>query len=276
MFPLALLAAAISAISSSIAAILQKVAAVREAEARSLDFGLYLKLLRDMPYVIGVILDLLAGACVLFSVRVLPLFLAQSIFAASVVVTPLIDRFALKHHLRRRTAVAVVLVIVGLVLLGTAAVPAPVPSLPRIAWWMIVFGPPIVAVLALPLLRLKHKAGGVGIALLAGLTFGGASVGARVIYVPSPLWHLVYSPMALALVGYAVLGTLLFTISLQRGSVTAMNASLVASETLAPATLGFTLLGDTVRSGFLPVLLAGCVLTIGGIFSVLFTHKSAI
>ena len=52
-----------------------------------------------------------------------------------------------------------------------------------------------------------------------------------------------------------------YSLALQRGSVTAASTALVVTQTMVPTIVGVTFLGDQVRSGFWPVAVAGFLLT---------------
>jgi hypothetical protein len=82
--------------------------------------------------------------------------------------------------------------------------------------------------------------------------------------VPLPLWHVLADPGLWAIVALGVLGMLLFTTALQRGSVTSATAVTFGVETIVPAGLGLAFLGDTTRPGFALVAAAGFALTIAG------------
>ncbi len=87
---------------------------------------------------------------------------------------------------------------------------------------------------------------------------------------------LVHEPLAWALVGYGVLGLLLFSIALQRGSVTVTNAVLFAVETVVPTVIGVALLGDRARAGLWPLMVVGTIAAVAGaVFLALWTEADA-
>jgi hypothetical protein len=65
-------------------------------------------------------------------------------------------------------------------------------------------------------------------------------------------------------VAYAALGLGIYGAALQRGSVTAVTATAVATEALLPSAVGLLLLSDTTRPGMALTAAAGFVLTVGG------------
>jgi len=75
---------------------------------------------------------------------------------------------------------------------------------------------------------------------------------------------LLTNPLILALVIYAVLGMLLFSIALQNGSVTHVYAATIVTETTIPTIVGLIFLGDRPRHGAWVVMLLGLiVVTLG-------------
>ena len=110
---------------------------------------------------------------------------------------------------------------------------------------------------------LAAAAAGVGLAELAAAIIAPRAspllvVGSLVIDL-APKW---VKDLTIALFG--VLGFWLYSLALQRASVTAATAPLVLLETLVPAVVGLTVFGDGVRSGWWPVALVGFALSIGG------------
>ena len=66
-----------------------------------------------------------------------------------------------------------------------------------------------------------------------------------------------------ALVGYGATGVLLYAHALEHGQVTPVTALLWITEVIAPATVGVPLLGDTVRTGWLPAAAAAMAAAVG-------------
>ena len=139
----------------------------------------------------------------------------------------------------------------------------------------------VVGVLALAiagawLARSAVSRGAVGLAVVSGLAFSGTAISARTLTLGHGVVGLVHEPLAWALVGYGVLGLLLFSIALQRGSVTVTNAVLFAVETVVPTVIGVVLLGDRARSGLWPLMVMGTIAAVGGaVFLALWTEPEA-
>ena len=61
-----------------------------------------------------------------------------------------------------------------------------------------------------------------------------------------------------------ILGTALFAMALQRGRVTLVAGVTFTTETVLPAIVGLTVLGDRVREGYALVAAAGFLIAVGG------------
>jgi drug/metabolite transporter (DMT)-like permease len=79
---------------------------------------------------------------------------------------------------------------------------------------------------------------------------------------PSPVWHLVIDPVALALAAYGLLGVFLFAAALQRRAVTAVSAVVFTVETVVPSLVGLLFLGDRTRPHLAAVAAVGITVTV--------------
>jgi drug/metabolite transporter (DMT)-like permease len=273
---LALAAAVACAICYGVGSVLEQVGARRGETATSIDPRLFLRLARELPYVAGLGLDALGWVLSLLALRTLPLFLVQSAVASSIAVTAVMAWLILHIRLVWRQGVAIAVIVVGLVLLAIAAAPdsaAPVGVVFRSAMVVGVFA---LAMAGAWLARSGVERGAVGLAIVSGLAFSGTAISARILPVPDGRAGLVHEPLAWALVGYGVLGLLLFSIALQRGSVTVTNAVLFAVETVVPTVIGVALLGDRARSGLWPLMVTGTIAAVAGaVFLALWTEPDA-
>jgi hypothetical protein len=246
------------------ASVLQAVGSRRVAGGPDLDPRLFARLARQLPYVVGLGLDLLGFAASLFALRTLPLFLVQAAIAGSVGVTALLARRFLAARLRPMEGLALVALAAGLVLLAVSAREGHANAVSRHWRWIVLAGAVALPIPAAAAARVPGPRGAALLAAAAGLAFGGVGVAARVLRVPHPLWRLVTEPTAYALAGYGALGLLLFATALQRGSVTMVSAVMFTVETAVPAGLGLAWLGDGVRAGFVGAAVLGFVLALGG------------
>jgi drug/metabolite transporter (DMT)-like permease len=217
-----------------------------------------------VPFLLGGAVDLTGWALSLVAVRSLPLFAVQAAVSASVGVTVVLAVVFLGLRVGRAELAALAVTAVGLLLLGLSSAEGSGHggSATRIA----------VVVALLPVVALAAAAGRGGngdraatvLGAVAGLSFGGCAIAARVLEVPDHLLALGRSPVAWSVVVYGGLGILLLGTALQRGSVTRVTAALFSVETLVPALVGIALLGDRPRSGLAVVAVVGFAAAFGG------------
>jgi drug/metabolite transporter (DMT)-like permease len=252
-----------AALGYGCASVLQSIAARRAESASGLDPRLLLRLARSAPYVCGLGLDLTAFVASLVALRTLPLFLVQSAVAASVGVTAVIAA-ALGAPLRRREIASLVILGAGLLLLASAAQPEQGMPLALGVRWGLLSCVIILGAAGALVARGNARSSAPALAVLSGLAFTVVAVSARSLTVPSSPWHVLADPGLWAILAVGTLGMLLYTTSLQRGSVTSATALTFAVETIVPAGIGLAFLGDTPRPGLALVAAVGFVLTIAG------------
>ncbi|SDQ06193.1 hypothetical protein [Quadrisphaera sp. DSM 44207] len=252
-----------AAVAFGVAALLQALAARREATARRVDPRLLLRLLRHPAFLAALALNLAGFGLHLAALRTLPLFLAQTAVAASVVVTALLSTRVLGHRLAASELLAVLGVCGGLVLLtATAAETGTVQADAGLRAALLVA---VAAVGAGGVLagRLRGAGGASLLGLVAGLGFAVVAVAGRVLPDLHPA-ALVADPVTWALVAGGAVAFLLYSTALQRGSVLTATSTMVLAQTVAPAAVGVLLLGDQTRAGTAPLALAGLVLAATG------------
>lgn len=261
---LALLGAFAAALCYGVGTVLQAVSARREAVGSGLDPRLLVRLLRQGPYLAGLLLDLVGFAASVFALRSLPLFLVQSAVASSVGVTTLLAVRVFGIRLGRPEAMALAGVGLGLGLLAVSAQPEQAHPLSPAGRWLL---PAALLGLALVSAGLSRGTGprrAAVVAAAAGFAFAGAGIAARVLVLGDRWWGVLANPVGWSLLGFGVLGTLLFAIALQRGSAVSTAAVTFAVETVVPAAVGLIALGDRARSGFAGPAALGFVLTVLG------------
>lgn len=213
--------------------------------------------LRSPVYLAGVALDLLAWLASLVALRFLPVYQVQAVLAASLAITVLLARLLLGARLRAVDLVAVGVTVVAVTVLAASSGPA-LPARPPRA------GDPValtVGLAAVPVLvagwAAVRWAGPPALsAALAGLAYGGTALCARLIRWPADPWpRLAEDPLPWALAGYAVTGTLLYAYALEHGSVGPVTAVLWIVEVTVPSAVGWVVLGDPVRAGWVPAAL---------------------
>jgi drug/metabolite transporter (DMT)-like permease len=259
-----LLGAALAALCYGVGSVLQAIGARRTTESGGLDPRLMMRLVKQLPYVVGLVLDGIGFLGAVVALRTLPLFLVQSAIAGSVGVTAIMSVFVLHARLKRNEILALLMLFLGLVLLGVSAQPESAKHLGTAGVVWLYVGLVVVIVLGVVSGRYNNRAGAAGLAAAAGLGFGGVGISARVLEVPNDIWRILLDPVLWALAIYGVLSLLLFATALQRGSVTSTSAITFAVETVVPALIGIVFLGDRARPGLDLVAVAGFVLTVAG------------
>ncbi|MEV4121625.1 hypothetical protein [Micromonospora sp. NPDC049645] len=257
-FVLAIIAAACSAT----AAIVQSVGARRVAATEHLDPRLLLRLVRNGLYATGLALDGASSLLTFTALRTTPLFAVQAVQAANLGMVAVIALLVLRIRLGARDWVAIGAVVVGLVLLVITAASRPPGEAPGSAgWWLLAA---VLALAVVAYLGSPRMSGPAVPGLLAGVSFGCAALGARLIGAAGTVGDVLTSPATYAVVVAGLTGVLLYATALQRGTVTVASASTTLGQTVAPAAAGWLLLGDGVRPGSVPVAAVGFALAVGG------------
>jgi drug/metabolite transporter (DMT)-like permease len=255
-----------AAVAYGVATIMQAIGARRAGRSAGPDARLLLRLVRSTPYVIGLLLDVVGFALSLAALRTQPLFTVQAIVASSLAVTAILSVFILKAHLALFEWGALATVTAGLTLLGLAANdqrPARVSVGGR--WALLGAVLAGVLVVAAAVRRRRDESNDAwALGCLAGLMYGAGGIGARVLAKPHSVGGLLVDPALWAMFVAGVLGLLLYAMALQRGSVTVATAAVVVTETLVPAAIGITLLGDRPAHGRTALAAAGFAVTVTG------------
>ncbi|OKI56027.1 hypothetical protein [Micromonospora sp. CB01531] len=256
------LLALLAALCSATAAILQSIGARRVAAMAHLDPRLLWRLVRTGPYAAGLALDGASSGFTFTALRTVPLFAVQAVGAANLSLVALIAMLVLRVRLAPKDWVAIGGVVAGLLLLVfSAGTSPPAEASPNDGWWLLgaVLALAVGAYLGSPRMRGPALPG-----LLAGLSFGAAAVGARLLGRASSPGMVLASPVSYTLVLAGMTGVLLYATALQRGSVTVASASTILGQTVAPAVAGWLVLGDRVRPGAEPVAVLGFLLAVSG------------
>ncbi|HEX2806734.1 MAG TPA: hypothetical protein VHN80_11245, partial [Kineosporiaceae bacterium] len=245
-------AALAAAVLYGVAAILQATGARRVQAAEGLDPRVMLRIMRQPAAASALGLMLVGFLLHLLAVRLVPLFLAQAGIAASLVVTALLAVLLFGDRLSRTEWIAVAAVFGGLVLLAVSA--GAVGSnhsgstLPVIVFSSLA----VIAGLAALAARWHSMLSTAALGLLAGFGYAIVGISARLLPdLTSPL-DLFASPMIYSLGLGGALAFFLYSLALQRGSVTLATTPMIVTQTVAPAAVGVLLLGDSVRAGWIP------------------------
>ena len=271
---LGLSAALGAAVLFGIAAILQAVGSRRVPTGSELDprrlVGFVGALLRQ-PAFLGALALQLAGFGLHFvALRLLPLYLAQAGIAASLVVTAVLATRLMSDQLSAIEWSAVIGVCVGLGLLAVSAGDAGDSARHHGLTIGLIVGLVCIAVLGGLLSRSKHGVSTALLGLLAGLGYAGVAISARLLQDGS-LSELLSSPTTYTLPVSGALAFVLYSLALQRGSVTLATTPMIALQTITPAAVGVFVLGDEVRSGWTLGAVGGFIVTaIGALILVRF------
>lgn len=260
---LGLAAALAAAVVFGGSSILQAVGSRRVPSSSGFHVRTVGRLLRQPTFVAAVLLNLLGFVLHLIAVRALPLFLAQAGIAASLAVTALLAVHFFHDRLSFAEWGAVAAVCVGLAMLTAAAGET---GEDRATGPMSVALFAVAAVMVaggLAASRARGRASTAVVSLLAGLGFANTALAARLLPELS-VSSVLGSPVVYALPLSGVLAFLLYSLALQRSSVTVATAPMIVVQTAVPAVVGVLLLGDGVRSGWAVGGLVGFVLTAVG------------
>jgi hypothetical protein len=260
----AIVAAIGCSLCNGISTVQQKIGADKEPNVTSFDATLLIRLLKNRAYMFGTTLELGGYGLSLIALRILPLFLVQSVIAASVVVTAFGERLILHTRISHRNGWAITTVLCGLVLLAVGAVPSRATVGSGTVRLILELSPLFLGILGLIFIYIRNKVSAIVLAALAGLSFGNTSTIGRIIVYPHPLWKLIENPLTWGLVISALLGQYLFTLALQRSTATKGNATMIALQTLGPALCGLVFFNDKIRSGFGVIVALGAVLVMLG------------
>ncbi|AZZ80327.1 hypothetical protein C5O27_03790 [Gordonia alkanivorans] len=218
-----------------------------------------------VAFIAGMALDGIGFLGNLVAARMIPLFLAQPIVSANLVVTVVLATIVLKAKLSQRDWIAIGVVVVALVLLGFAAGDEGRKHEWWLHWAVLIAAVIILGFGAAILPRMQSRA-----AVLAGLSggvlFGVLAVAVRILdgLDPFDLGELFTDPALYAIILAGPGGFYMFTVALQKGAVSAASASLVVGETVVPGVIGIVVLGDTVREGWGPVAVIAFIAAVIG------------
>jgi drug/metabolite transporter (DMT)-like permease len=266
-------AALLAAVMYGAAAIFQAIATRSVEAVHALDIRLLFRLLRVPSFDISLVLTLGGFVLHLIALRQLPLFLAQSGIAASLAVTAVLAVLVFHDHLNEVEWLAVGGVFVGLALLSLAAGDTGDDrgTTGLIAALIVSIVVMIVGAWFSHWLSGAFATGLLG--LMAGVGYAVAGVSARIL--PGfGLSDLFGSISAYTLGVAGVVAFLLYSVSLQRGSVTVASAPMIAAQTILPAIAGIVLLGDTIRPGWWPAAALGFLLA--GAAAAILVHSEGV
>jgi len=134
----------------------------------------------------------------------------------------------------------------------------------------VIVGLIAIAVLGGLASRSQHASATAVLGVLAGFGYAGVAISARMLD-DSSISALFSSPTTYTLPVSAALAFLLYSLALQRGSVTLATTPMIALQTITPAAVGVLLLDDKIRDGWYAGALGGFAVTaIGALILVRF------
>jgi hypothetical protein len=264
MLLLSWLGAIVACLGYGVASVLQSVAAKRAAEVVGLT-GLAL-IIKQVPYLLGLVADGLGFTGNVLALQRLPLFLVQSIVAASVGVTAVIASLR-GAHLSWKDWTSLAVLGAGLIFLSITAVPTAAVRISLIDERVILLLAIVPVIVGLIGFRMKGRASTIVLSCAAGLGFTGVAVASRGIGADDIAWSLLLNPLLWAIIVHGAVGMSFFTVALQRDAVTLVTAITFVFEVVVPSLIGIALFGDAIEPGRMPLAIAGFVLAIGGVVS---------
>ncbi|GAC70955.1 hypothetical protein [Gordonia soli] len=219
-----------------------------------------------VSFLIGVALDSLGFVGNLVSARLAPLFLAQTIVSANLVVTAVLAIVVLGTRLSAKEWTAIGVVVVSLVVLGLAAADeghghdGAALHVGVLVVGAVLLGAGLLAV------RLLGARVAVVAGLAGGVLFGLMAVAVRILHGVNDfdIPRMLTDPALYAIVLCGVGGFYLFTVALQTGSVNGAAAALVVGETVIPGIVGILVLGDATRPGWQVVAVIAFIAAVCG------------
>ena len=256
-------AAILSAACYGLASALQARGVRARVTGQPPDAHLSLRVLRRLPFLVGVVLDLVGFGAQLLALRGLPVFVVQAAQAGNLAVTALAAVPLLGVRLRASRWMAVLAVCAGLALLGASSGPEATAGATASDRLILLAAAVVLAVAGLAAIRLGPKTGPIVLGLVAGLGFGVTALAVRSLPTLA-VGHLLRDPATYAAAVSGPSSFLFFATGLQRGTVTAVAALVIIGETVLPAIVGVVLWHDRTRPGWAVPAVAGFALAVAG------------
>ncbi len=251
-----LLAGVVAAALFGVAAVAQAQAVRRSDERPTHLVAFVSRSVRD-PLTMLVVLGYLGGF-VLHAVAIwlLPLYLAQALISLSLPITAVASR-RVSEDLSAGDWLGVLAVTAGLVLLAWGSgSPGEV-----VTTWTFAVPVALGVVLLSAAAAIGRTWSGPLLGALAGMGYAGSAIAVRgVDYSFEPPVVLA----ALAVPAFGLVSFWLYSLGMHSSAVTGTTAPMIVGQTLLPALIGVVLLGDGVRSGWVPGVLVGLVLATAG------------
>jgi drug/metabolite transporter (DMT)-like permease len=221
------------------------------------------RVLRQWPFLAGVLLDLAGFVAQLVALRFLPLFVVQAAQAGNLAVTAVACVPILGIRLAAPQWAAVVAVGAGLALLGASSGAEGADGAGLTTRFVLLGAAVVLGAGGLLAARLGPPGGPVVQGVVAGLGFGLTALSVRAIPALDPA-ALLRDPAAYAAAVSGACAFLSFAAGLQRGAVATVSALVIVGETALPAAAGIALWHDRTRPGWALVAVLGFALAVAG------------
>jgi drug/metabolite transporter (DMT)-like permease len=221
-----------------------------------IDPGLVIRMLRQWPFLVSMVVELAGFACQVVALRRLPIFEVQVIIAANLAVTALFASWLMHVVLTWREWTAIGAIVIGVGLLGASGGAQGAQAVGVDFHIGLLVALAAITVAGVAAARLPAKTRTPLLGALAGLGYGVTAICARIL--PGFTVHdLVRSPAAYTLAAAGIVSFFLYASALESGSVTVVTAAVIVLETVPPAIIGVLLLGDTTIPGLTGLAIAG-------------------
>ncbi len=267
---LSLAAALAAAFCYGIGAVMQAIS-VRAASRRPVleaagvagrvDPSLVIRMFRQWPFVVSLLIDFAGFVCQLIALRRLPIFEVQVIIAANLAVTAVFASWLMHTVLSVREWAAVISVVVGVGLLGSSAGAEGARTVGIDFHLALIAALVVIAVAGVAAARLPDQFRTPALGAIAGLGYGVLAICARILPGFTPA-ELIKSPAAYTLAAAGIISFILYASALESGSVTVATAAVILLETVPPAVIGVLFLGDKTRHGLVGPAIAGFIMAL--------------
>ena len=191
-----------------------------------------------------------------------PLYVAQVGTAVSLAITALVAAWVVGEPLSRLHWCAIAAQIGGLALLALSAGEVGHHDVDTIHAVVLYAGLVVLLVAGIVGVRRTGEHSGIVLAVLAGLAYAGSPIASRPL--AEPTVDLATAATLLVIGLYGLLGFWLYSMAMNRISVTAATAPVILLQTLVPAAVGILVFSDEVRAGWWPVAVVGLLVSTAG------------
>jgi drug/metabolite transporter (DMT)-like permease len=200
----------------------------------------------------GLVADGSAWLLSLVAFRFLPLAAAQAVLASSVAVTAVLAHLIIRTRIASRTLVAGALFVVGAAMIASSAAPI---TRHTLSPQLLILGSAALMGMSVVAASAYRRGSATWLSVVAGVAFAGTAVCGRLLELP----HLTAATILDSglLLGFSLVGIVAFARALTLGSEAGASAVMWMTELILAFVTGAALLGDTVRSGFAAVAIAG-------------------